>query len=331
MFSAIYFEKDVDDSPLTQSILHRFSEIPQIPIQRYGEIFNRKSQNFRLQKQKPALILARKHDRWVLPAPPGYGFGEGESYYFSHMLNCIYDCRYCFLQGMYRSAHYVLFVNFEDFADEIRYKIRHKQSRHIYFYSGYDCDSLALEPVSRFTEYFLPLFREHENAFLELRTKSTQIRHLLETPPLPNCVIAYSFTPQAVSDALEHKVPALAKRIDAVKKLQERGWPMALRFEPLIYHDGFETNYQELFSRLFNQVDARRLHSVSMGLFRMPNDYFANMVRLYPDEKMFAGGFQKGARLTGYDAKIESAMVGVCQKQLLNYISKDIYYHCKEN
>ena len=30
------------------------------------------------------------------------------------MYNCIYDCRYCFLQGMYSSANFVLFVNFEE-------------------------------------------------------------------------------------------------------------------------------------------------------------------------------------------------------------------------
>lgn len=36
---------------------------------------------------------------------PAYGLGGDKNFYFSHMLNCIYDCRYCFLQGMFRSAH----------------------------------------------------------------------------------------------------------------------------------------------------------------------------------------------------------------------------------
>ncbi|SVD49612.1 uncharacterized protein METZ01_LOCUS402466, partial [marine metagenome] len=50
-----------------------------------------------------------------MATPEGYGIGGKNNYYFSHMLNCIYDCRYCFLQGMYRSAHYVLFVNYDEF------------------------------------------------------------------------------------------------------------------------------------------------------------------------------------------------------------------------
>ena len=39
------------------------------------------------------------------------------------MLNCVYDCRYCFLQGMYRSANYVLFVNYDDFRVQIEESI----------------------------------------------------------------------------------------------------------------------------------------------------------------------------------------------------------------
>ena len=35
------------------------------------------------------------------------------------MLNCIYDCNYCFLQGMFNSANYLVFVNYEDYFKEI--------------------------------------------------------------------------------------------------------------------------------------------------------------------------------------------------------------------
>jgi len=120
MIGLIYVEEAVAAHPLTLQILARYPRAVQVPIERYGEVFNRKSQNFRLQKHRPALILAHKHGERVLPAPEGYGVGGSRNHYFSHMLNCVYDCRYCFLQGMFRSAHYVLFVNYESFQDDIR-------------------------------------------------------------------------------------------------------------------------------------------------------------------------------------------------------------------
>ena len=90
----IYVENEVADHPRTQAILQRFKGATQVSIERYGEVFNVRSQNFRLQKKQPALILARRHGRRVLEAPAGYGVGHTRNYYFSHMLNCPYDCRY---------------------------------------------------------------------------------------------------------------------------------------------------------------------------------------------------------------------------------------------
>ncbi|MDH3695641.1 MAG: DNA photolyase, partial [Gammaproteobacteria bacterium] len=270
MIQSIYIESGIEAHPRTQSILGRFPKASHIRCDRYGEIFNPKAQSFRLQKQQPALILAEKYENQVLPAPDGYGVGGKRNYYFSHMLNCLYDCRYCFLQGMFRSAHYVLFVNYEDFAKEIEKIIARHADEEVWFFSGYDCDSLAMEPVTEFVEYILPLFARNPNAFLELRTKSTQIRGLLDTPPLKNVIVAFSFTTQSISDALEYKVPKLDKRINAMRELQRAGWPVGLRLDPLIYHEDYKCDYLDLYNRLFDALDADKLHSVSLGSFRLP-------------------------------------------------------------
>ncbi|MEQ8956297.1 MAG: DNA photolyase, partial [Gammaproteobacteria bacterium] len=254
MFSAIYYEEELADHPRVQAMLSRIPELPRIPCQRYGEIFNRKAQNFRLQKQSPALILARKHGNLVLPAPAGYGFSAERSFYFSHMLNCLYDCRYCFLQGMFRSGHYVLFINYEDFGADIRRVVSEADGGQV-FYSGYDCDSLALDPVSGFCDYVLEIFRELPGATLELRTKSTQIRSLLNTEPLANVIVAVSFSPAAASRKWEHKVPAIEKRLQALASLQQAGWPIALRFEPILPQIQSAAEYRDLFDLIFARLD----------------------------------------------------------------------------
>ena len=187
MIEVVYVEHHLREHPRVRSILKRFHRATVIDVEHYGEVFNVKQQDFRVQKQRPALILAAKNNRKVLPSPSGFGVGGDENYYFSHLLNCIYDCRYCFLQGMYRSANYVLFVNYEDFEDEIVSIVRENSSRSPYFFSGYDSDSLALEDVSQFTEHFLPIFEKYEHATLELRTKSVAIRSLLGRPALEEC------------------------------------------------------------------------------------------------------------------------------------------------
>jgi spore photoproduct lyase len=325
-FSCVYVEEEVRESTRVEAILERVREVPIVTIERFGEVFNRNSQNFRLQKANPSLILARKHGRLVLPAPVGYGFNSNQSFYFSHMLNCVYDCRYCFLQGMFRSASYVLFTNFEEFAEGIADAGRSLDNP--VFYSGYDCDSLALEPVSKFIDFFVRWFTAHPGFTLEIRTKSTQVRDLLDMEPVPNCVIAMSFTPEESYQRWEHRVPAIAKRVEALSRLQQQGWPVALRFEPLIYLDGYRQDYELLFREIFGRLDTSAIHSVSTGLFRMPKNFYRNIAAIYPDEALYARRTEEQDGLVTQPREQEHELLESIEDLLFRYIEKRQYYHC---
>ena len=244
------------------------------------------------------------------------------------MLNCLYDCRYCFLQGMYRSANYVLYVNYEDFTGDIDTVLAQADNEPCWFFSGYDCDSLVLEPVSGFAEHFLPFFAERPAAHIELRTKSTQIRSLLRQPAIPNAVIAFSFTPAEVHAALEHKVPTIERRVEAMQKLQHAGWPVGLRFDPMIYHPDYQQQYTRLFAQLFGPLDTTRLHSVSLGPFRLPRTYFRNIVRLYPDEALFAGNLTETAGMISYPQSLERDMTDFCTGELLKHVPESALFPC---
>ena len=205
----LYVEEAVAAHPITQRIIKQFAGGCVIPCDHYREVFNPKAKHFRLQKEHPALILAHKPKRLVQPSP--YGIGGRHNYYFSHMLNCIYDCKYCFLQGLYASAMLVLFVNYEDFQAEIQDTLGRHPDEDVFFFSGYDCDSLAYEPVSHFVASFLPFFANHPKAILELRTKSAQIRALMNAPVIPNCIVAFSLAPQSLVSAYETSTPFVGK------------------------------------------------------------------------------------------------------------------------
>jgi spore photoproduct lyase len=321
----IYVEEDIQDHPRTLQIQARFPDAEIVPCSRYGEVFNRRAQHFRLQKRRPSLILAKKHRGFVHEAPAGFGIEGARSFTFSHMHNCIYDCRYCFLQGMYRSAHYVVFVNFEDFQWAIEERIRAAQGEETWFFSGYDCDSLALEPVTRFAASFVPFFARFPGVWLELRTKSTQIRSLLEMKAAPNVVVAFSFSPEEVQAAMEHLTPSVDRRIRAMERLQARGWRLGLRFDPLIYNEGYREQYRRLFEQVFGAVRLDSLHSVSLGPFRLAGDYFRTVTRLYPEDALFAAPFDEESEQVAYRRDLEEEMVGFCTAELLRHIPREIF------
>lgn len=329
MTETIYIEQAVADHPRTAALLARYPRAARIDCERYGEIFNRKAQNFRLQKRRPALILAEKHSGRVLPAPARYALGAKYNYYFSHMLNCPYDCRYCFLQGMFRSAHYVLFVNYEDFINDMQAVVDGSPAKTAHFFSGYDCDSLALDPVTGFSRAFLPFFEKNKKALLELRTKSAQIRALIKRQPLANVVTAFSFTPARIAGALEHRAPGVGKRLRAMLELQQAGWQIGLRFDPLIYTADFRRQYAGLFKRLFERLDPALTHSVSLGSFRLPRDYFRGIERLYPDEKLFSSPLAETDRMVGYRADIRAELLDFCRTQIMRHVPAEKFFPCE--
>lgn len=328
MIDTIYIEEAVFQHPRSQEILSRFPKARRIEINKYGEVFNPKGQNFRLQKNNPALILANKHNQHALPAPEEYGIGSDNNYYFSHMLNCLYDCRYCFLQGMYRSANYILFVNYEDFQQEIKTIAKSNPDQDSWFFSGYDCDSLALEPVTNFAKEFLPFFSTLKGANLELRSKSTQIRSLLKTDPFEHCVVAFSISPQEIIESVEVKTPSLQKRIDAMQKLQQHGWQVGLRFDPVIYQQNYQQQYRSMFKLVFEALEIERIHSVSLGTFRLPKGYFRTVQRLYPDEALLQGPLETTQGMTGYQSDLETEMRSFCEYEILRHCPKERFFPC---
>ncbi len=328
MIETVFVERDIANYTNTKLILERLPKANVIEIHRYQELFNKKQQNFRLQKKNPALILAKKHKNFVLPAPIGFGMDAKKNYYFSHMFNCIYDCRYCFLQGMFSSANYLLFVNYEDFFQAIIDKINKYQDSSLTFFSGYDCDSLAFENISRFAQQSLDFFESHPTAGFELRTKSINTSSLLARDPVKNCIVAFSLSPRKIASVLDVKAPSMERRVAAIKRLAQAGWLVGLRFDPLIFCAGWEVMYSELISDIMIGLDISKIHSVSYGPLRYPKEMYTRISKLYPESKLFSFPMQKKGNTISYGPEIENRMSEFIQKELTKHLTRKKVFQC---
>jgi spore photoproduct lyase len=224
---------------------------------------------------------------------------------------------------MYPSANYLLFLNYEEFVEEIRELAEtHEQAdQPTWFYSGYDCDSLALEPITGFADYFVDAFKNIPNSVLELRTKSTQVRSLLKKEAQDNVVVAFSLNPDEVISAYEAGTPKLGKRLDAISALQEQGWRVAVRFDPMIWHEGYQKNYFDMYQQVIEKINFKIVDSVSIGGFRLPKDYYKRMQSLFPDDPLFAAGLtQTQDKMIAYEEAIEREALAFLE----NLLSSDI-------
>lgn len=217
----------------------------------------------------------------------------------------------------------VLFVNYEDFQSEIKHRLTEHPGEEVFFFSGYDCDSLAYEPISRFVTAFLPFFAQHPSAILELRTKSIQIRALMSTPAIPNCIVAFSLAPQQLVAAYEAGTPSLIKRLRAMQALAQAGWQVGIRLDPLIWHADWKAQYAQLIDQL-SILPPSSVHSITLGTLRFPRTVYQNMRRIYPTEPLLVDAMVTDHRTSAFfDPARHRAMLAFCHAQLTTHYAEE--------
>ena len=229
---------------------------------------------------------------------------------------------------MYSSANYVIFVNFEDFDISIKKIIENNVGSKVTFFSGYDCDSLALENVTGFAKHILSIFRKYPQIEIEFRTKSIQKEPFLSVKPMRNVILAYSLMPELMSNSLDNKAPSILKRIRVISELASKGWKIGLRFDPLIHGKNWKELYQELLENLYNTISLDEIHSVSFGPLRFPKRMFKDIFKLYPNEPLFTSSLSANNKIISYDVEIEEEMTSFCKDLSLKYIKEDLIFKC---
>ncbi|MBO4628249.1 MAG: radical SAM protein [Lachnospiraceae bacterium] len=276
-FSTVYVEEAAAGLPRTKEILSKLPKATVIPCKSYREIFNRPHQEPTRQKHAPALILAVGQPPFLYDgAPVCQDFGNRHFYYTSGVMNCIFDCEYCYLQGMYNSGHIVVFVNLEDtFAalDEIL------KEHEAYVCISYDTDLLALEPLLGMVKAWMDFAKDRAGLTLELRTKSASESVLRKLPALPNVILALTLSPEPVIAAYEHRTPPLTARLHMANTALSLGWPVRLCFDPMLAVHNAADVYNAMFDTVIRTVPMAQIRDASIGVFRISGEYLRRMRR----------------------------------------------------
>ena len=187
---------------------------------------------------------------------------------------------------------------------------------------------MAFEKITGFAEKALEFFTNFSSVELELRTKSIVSETLLKRSPISNCIVAYSLSPSNLAGVLDNKAPSIERRVNALKTLAKNGWPVGLRFDPLIYCSGWENLYSELIQDIFTDINIDKVHSVSHGPLRFPKEMYKKITSLYPDDKLFSFPMETKGGIVSYGKDIEQEMSLFLQEELEKYTTKKKIFRC---
>ena len=306
-FKHIYVEKEILDNDRARSIIAHFPDSKVVVIDHYKDVFNRKRQDFMLQHTSRNLILAAKKGRLVYDgAPVCQDFGNSHFYYTSCIMNCLYDCEYCYLKGMYPSGNLVIFINIEDIFKEVEELL---EQFPVYLCVSYDTDLMAIENLTGFVAKWIEFTKKHENLTIEIRTKcgrkdldtdvsaksfdmnsnnsidvasSNRMNSSNIISPCDRVIFAWTISPDPVIAKFEHGSARLGQRLEAASHYLNNGWPVRLCFDPMIYTKSWRDIYGGMLEEVKGAVDMSQVRDFSVGSFRISESYLKKMRRAMP-------------------------------------------------
>lgn len=325
-FSHIYVEKDVINNERTKKIIKYFNESKVILIDHYKDIFSRTNQSFTKQKQSKSIILAKKKDNFVYNGSEMCDdFGNDNFYYTSEIMNCIYDCEYCYLQGMYTTANIVVFVNIEDTINEVRKLCKDKK---IYLCISYDSDVLALESICGFARSWYEETLNNKNLTIELRTKSSNFNKLSDLNPINNFILAWTLSPEYIVSNYEINTPTFENRLMSMQNAAEKGWTIRICIDPILYVKDFKKYYGEMIDDIFVKIDQNDILDISLGTFRISKELFKSIKNKNKESFLLAYPFVDKDGYICYTDKNKNELIHfVCSKLKEHMDEKKIFIY----
>lgn len=264
----IYLERKYKDNKIAKNIISKYNQVSVLEIDNYKNIFDKNQSG----KTKKSIIIAWVNNA-IMEAPIWYGY-DWWWYFLKNSLNCIFDCKYCYLKWAFKNDNTVIFVNYYDIKTQILETLKNSKHKINWFYSSDYSDNLAIDNLTDFTTEFIPFFDKLENAKMEIRTKSVNIANLLKFNPSKNVEIAFSLNPSELIEKYELKTSSLDMRIEAINKLIDAGWQVGIRFLPLLEVENYKEIYKDFLEYVKSRINFDKVYSVFIwGLLYTHEDY----------------------------------------------------------
>jgi spore photoproduct lyase len=267
----IFLDRGVAGDPVAEAILGKAEGIPLTEVNGVQEATRRLSSfDDPIGEGKQSLLITRQKGEFVKPCP-GTRYRICCRYHIINLVvNCPIDCSYCILQGYLNNPAITVHVNIDELFAQVDEKLSRNPGRIFRLGTGELGDSLAFDEMTRFSATMVPFFSEKENGILELKTKTDEVGTLLDLDHGGKTVVSWSLNPEQVVEAEELCASTLAERLNAAWKCQQKGYPIGLHFDPIIYYPEWKRDYREVIEKVFERIDGKGVIWVSLGGFRFP-------------------------------------------------------------
>jgi spore photoproduct lyase len=215
------------------------------------------------------LLLAKQRGPF-LKLCPGYQGANCCGYFILRTINdCPFACTYCALGAVINSPFVTVYGNIEDCVAELEAKVFKEHSGICRVGTGQFSDSLELDRLTGISPFLVQLFGRHERGFLELKSKSKAVEHLVDLDHNHRTIVSFSLSLPEVIDREEPGTASLDERLNAAAQVQAAGYRIGLHFDPLVAVEGWERKYRDTVSMIGDSLEPSGIVWVSLGTLRL--------------------------------------------------------------
>jgi len=175
--------------------------------------------------------------------------------------SCGFDCSYCSIQSFYNQNTITFDAGFKDKL--LNLELNPNKTYHIG--TGQASDSLMFGNREGVLDALFSFARKYPNVILEFKTKSDNIKYLLENDVPKNIFCTWSLNTPTIIANEEHLTASLDKRIAAARKLADKGVKIGFHFHPIVEYVGYLNEYKAIYERLLREFDPSEVALVSFG------------------------------------------------------------------
>lgn len=167
------------------------------------------------------------------------------------LMGCLHSCDYCHINEILS-----IMLNLEELVVELGKKMKTIPDQQLYKYDNHS-DQITLEPEYGASDLLVNYFATRDlkpEKYLLLYTKSDNVKHLLDLQHNGRTLVNWTVSPETQSRKVEKGTPSLEKRLIAMKKCEDAGYTIRVRFSPMIPVKNWKEEYRSMIRKLFDHA-----------------------------------------------------------------------------
>ena len=239
---------------------------------------------------------------------------------------CGLGCSYCSIQTFYTNGKIAVESNL---AEKLK-AIPLDPDKNYHIGSGQSSDSLAIGNTNGVLDAQLDFARKNSNIILEFKTKSKNIKYLLNADVPPNVFVSWSMNPQLFIDHEEHGTASLEQRLAAARALADSGILVGFHFHPIVNYQGWKKDYRYLVHKVLAMFSPSEVGLVSLGTLTFIKPLIQKLRMSGIDSKVLQIPMDKAAGKKSYPKSTKKKIFQMVWNEFRPWHGKVFFYMCME-